>query len=76
MPKVESKKLVSKKSPSHQKNISQKQKAARSKKKSKETIWEAIARLRAQIPIREWDKLPTDLARNIDHYLYGHPKNS
>ena len=23
---------------------------------------------------KDWDKLPTDLAKNIDHYLYGAKK--
>ncbi len=28
----------------------------------------------ATIPEQEWDKLPRDAAKNIDHYLYGTPK--
>lgn len=30
--------------------------------------------LTADVPDSEWDKVPTDLARNLDHYLYGAPK--
>jgi hypothetical protein len=33
-----------------------------------EPIWELVARLSAQVPQEEWAKLPTDLARNFDHY--------
>jgi type I restriction enzyme S subunit len=33
-----------------------------------EPIWELAARLSAQVPEEEWAKLPTDLARNFDHY--------
>ena len=28
----------------------------------------------ADVPDAEWDKLPTDLAAQHDHYLYGTPK--
>lgn len=37
-------------------------------------IWEVIAERAAAIPPEEWEKLPTDLAENHDHYLYGTPK--
>lgn len=30
--------------------------------------------LTADVPDSEWDKVPTDLVRNLDHYLYGAPK--
>jgi len=33
-----------------------------------------IDEIRAQVPAEEWKKLPTDLSKNIDHYLYGSPK--
>ena len=33
-----------------------------------------IDEIRAQVPDEEWKKLPTDLSKNIDHYLYGSPK--
>lgn len=33
-----------------------------------------IDEIRAQVPDEEWKKLPTDLSKNIDHYLYGFPK--
>jgi hypothetical protein len=34
-----------------------------------------IDEIRAQVPDEEWKKLPTDLSKNIDHYLYGCPKD-
>lgn len=37
-------------------------------------IWEEILELTADVPDEEWDKLPTDLAEQHDHYLYGTPK--
>jgi len=37
-------------------------------------IWDEISELAASIPDEEWAKVPTDGARNLDHYLYGHPK--
>jgi len=30
--------------------------------------------LGASIPDEEWAKVPADLAKNLDHYLYGAPK--
>ena len=43
-------------------------------KNSTPTLWDEIDKLRAQVPPEEWDKLPTDMAKNVDHYLYGHKK--
>jgi predicted XRE-type DNA-binding protein len=37
-------------------------------------IWERIAEIAAEIPPEELERLPTDLAANHDHYLYGTPK--
>jgi hypothetical protein len=37
-------------------------------------IWERILERSAAIPDEEFDKLPTDLAEQHDHYLYGTPK--
>lgn len=39
-------------------------------------IWERIADISAQVPDEEWEKLPKDLSKNVDHYLYGSPKES
>jgi antitoxin component of MazEF toxin-antitoxin module len=38
------------------------------------TLAERIAALTADAPPEELDKLPTDGAAQLDHYLYGHPK--
>ncbi len=34
----------------------------------------AIATMGEQIPAEVRAKIPTDFAKNLDHYLYGHPK--
>ena len=35
----------------------------------------AIAeRLAAEVPDEDWRKIPPDGSVNLDHYLYGHPK--
>lgn len=38
------------------------------------SIVEHMAEVTANIPPEVWEKLPTDLAANHDHYLYGAPK--
>lgn len=37
-------------------------------------ILEIITELSAQVPMEEWEKLPSDGAEQHDHYLYGAPK--
>ncbi len=37
-------------------------------------IWKVAEEIAAAVPDEEWQKLPTDLARNYKHYLYGAPK--
>jgi hypothetical protein len=37
-------------------------------------IWERVADISAQVPLEEWETLPKDLSKNLDHYLYGCPK--
>jgi len=39
-------------------------------------VWETIVSLGRQISEKEWARIPTDLAQNVDHYLYGTPKAS
>lgn len=34
-----------------------------------------IEEISAQVPKEEWEKLPKDLSKNVDHYLYGTPKD-
>lgn len=42
--------------------------------KSARPIEEVVAEIVAKIPEEELDKLPTDFAKNLDHYLYGAEK--
>jgi hypothetical protein len=37
-------------------------------------IWEIVEEISASIPDDEWGKLPSDLSKNLNHYLYGAPK--
>lgn len=37
-------------------------------------IWEKMIEASDEIPDEELDRLPTDLAAQIDHYIYGTPK--
>lgn len=39
-----------------------------------ESLLEMFDRLRRSVPPDIWDDVPTDLAQNKKHYLYGHPK--
>ena len=39
-----------------------------------ETPWEIASKLMAGIPDKAWDNVPSDLSINVDHYLYGAPK--
>jgi predicted DNA-binding antitoxin AbrB/MazE fold protein len=36
---------------------------------------EIIAEIAAKVPPEAWDTLPDDLSDNLDHYLYGTPRN-
>lgn len=38
-------------------------------------LWELVVEIGAQVPDEEWAKVPTDLSKNVDHYLYGAPKD-
>jgi predicted DNA-binding protein len=44
-----------------------------STKKTPKPIWEVFADTK-DIPEAEWNKLPTDLATQHDHYIYHTPK--
>jgi hypothetical protein len=41
-----------------------------------ETIWGAIDEIWAAVPEEDMRKLPTDLAAQLDHYVYGLPKRA
>jgi len=34
-------------------------------------VWEVVAEIGASVPDREWARVPADLSKNVDHYLYG-----
>ena len=38
------------------------------------SLLEIFDRIHQSAPPGAWDNLPTDLAKNKKHYLYGHPK--
>lgn len=42
--------------------------------KTAKPIWEIAKEIAATVPDEEWGKLPSDLSKNLDHYLYGKPK--
>src|SRR6266446_6838281 len=37
-------------------------------------IWEVVEEINTGLPADTWDKVPTDGSINLDHYLYGAPK--
>jgi antitoxin (DNA-binding transcriptional repressor) of toxin-antitoxin stability system len=37
---------------------------------------EVFAAIAQEVPSEEWERLPSDLAKNLDHYLYGTSKVS
>jgi hypothetical protein len=37
-------------------------------------IWEVVEGINAGLPADTWDNVPTDGSINLDHYLYGAPK--
>lgn len=48
--------------------------AEEGKKPEDRPIEDVIADIVADVPASEWEKVPTDLSANLDHYLYGAPK--
>ena len=41
---------------------------------AKRRISQRIAEIMADVPVEEFAKLPSDGARQVDHYVYGLPK--
>jgi hypothetical protein len=41
---------------------------------ARKPIWERFEAASHMVPEEELDRLPTDLAAQIDHYIYGTPK--
>lgn len=42
----------------------------------KQTLLNKLEAISKSVPDEVWEKLPTDGAENIDHYLYGAPKKA
>ncbi|MBC8394343.1 MAG: hypothetical protein H8E17_17460 [Deltaproteobacteria bacterium] len=42
--------------------------------RSARPIEDLLQELAREVPKEEWEKLPRDLNDNLDHYLYGVPK--
>lgn len=38
------------------------------------SIWEVVAEINTGLPADTWETVPTDGSINLDHYLYGTPK--
>ena len=38
-------------------------------------IEQELAAIWADVPAQEWANVPRDLSDNLDHYIYGMPKN-
>jgi hypothetical protein len=38
------------------------------------SFWDELDEEIHKIPEAEWEKLPSDLSANLDHYIYGTPK--
>jgi hypothetical protein len=43
-------------------------------KKGLNSILEIVSAATKEVPDSAWKRLPTDLAKNVDHYLYGTKK--
>jgi hypothetical protein len=39
-----------------------------------QSILDMVSEATRQVPERDWARLPTDLSKNVDHYLYGTKK--
>lgn len=39
-----------------------------------EALMRMVEEVTKDVPDEVWDKVPTDMAKNLDHYLYGHRK--
>jgi hypothetical protein len=39
-----------------------------------EPFWQKLTAIGSQVSEQEWEKLPTDLSRNFEHYMYGASK--
>jgi hypothetical protein len=46
----------------------------RDQHRSARPLWQRVVEIGASVPDEDWAKVPTDLSKNLDHYLYGSPK--
>jgi hypothetical protein len=53
-----------------QREMEIKERAEPSEKESG-SILEMVSEVTREVPEREWERVPADLSRNVDHYLYG-----
>src|SRR6266481_1265752 len=42
--------------------------------KESSSVLEMVSAIAREVPEHEWARVPTDLSKNIDHYLYGSKK--
>lgn len=49
--------------------------ASRSEKTS-QSVADVFASIADEVPDQEWAGVPSDLSKNVDHYLYGSPAKS
>lgn len=45
-------------------------------KDRRRTIWDKVKDIIEEVPLAEWETLPTDGSINVDHYLYGSAKKT
>ena len=45
--------------------------ASQSDYRDRRPIWQVIKEIRDQIPPEEWDRIPSDGSKRLDHYLNG-----
>lgn len=50
--------------------------ASKAGKERVPAIEDELAAIVAEIPPREWDRLPLDLTDDLDHYVYATPRRS
>lgn len=41
---------------------------------ARKPVWEIVEEVNAGLPADTWENVPTDGSTNLDHYLYGGPK--
>jgi hypothetical protein len=43
--------------------------------KTARPVWEVITEIGSEVPEEDWGKVPKDLSKELDHYLYGSPRS-